>query len=536
MFKKTPSNPQIDLLSSARQHLDTRRLSLLNDPTGWHNSFYYEIFSQIDEEIFKPIYDERMGAPNAPINRLVGMMILKDAMGLSDQRLFEACRFHILFRQALGLANLNDPVPTESTYYRFRSEIEAYEREHEVDLFGKVFAKITADQIIRFSISGKQVRMDSKLIGSNIAFYSRFELVHATVMKFYAGLDKQAKTRMSEAVAARMEQLAEEKASSVAYHASSEQIQDRLGELGRLTQQLLAWYTAKDTKHYKLLERMFNEQFVVESPPEADSDDDDSDKDSPGGVTPRPSGEISSDSLQSPHDEDCTYRKKSEKKTKGYSVNVTETVGQTNKVNLITDIQLEAAHHGDNDFVEPAISATEQLTEKQVGTCYADGAYNQSLEHEQREKLAHVEMVLGGIQGAPSRYELQETKDGVQVTDTKTGQVHQAKRARPRTSDAEPKWGIRLENGSYRYFGPAAIRASEQRAKLRDAAYLERTRNRNNVEATIFHLSHRLRQAKTVYRGKIRTKLWAWERALWVNMRRIQLYMIKEAKFEPNMA
>lgn len=539
MFKKTPKNPQIDLLSSARQHLDTRRLTLLNDPTGWHNSFYHEIFIHIDEEIFRPIYHERMGAPNAPVNRLVAMMILKDAMGLSDQRLFEACRFHLLFRQALGLANLNDPIPTESTYYSFRSEIEAYEREYEVDLFGKVFAGITADQVIRFSISGKQVRMDSKLIGSNIAFYSRFELVHATMMRFCAELDKQARTRMSKAVAARMVELATEKASSVAYHANAEQIQDRLGELGKLTGQLLAWYSAKDTEQYELLERMFNEQFVVEK--NANTKDDShsgspDDSNSPGGVTPRPSGEIRSDSLQSPHDADCTYRTKAGKKTKGYTVNVTETVGETNAVNLITDIQLAPAHHGDNDFVEPAISATQQLTEKQVETCYADGAYNQSLEHEQRENLEHVEMVLGGIQGAPSRYELAETETGVQVTDTQTGQVHQAKRTRPRISDTEPQWRIRLENGSYRTFGPVALRASLQRAKLRDDSYLERTRNRNNVEATIFHLSHRLRQAKTVYRGKIRTKLWAWGRALWVNMRRIQRYMESEVKFEVQMA
>jgi hypothetical protein len=32
-----------------------------------------------------------MGAPNAPVDQLVGMMILKDGFGFSDEQLFEAC-------------------------------------------------------------------------------------------------------------------------------------------------------------------------------------------------------------------------------------------------------------------------------------------------------------------------------------------------------------------------------------------------------------------------------------------------------------
>lgn len=104
MFKKTPPHPQSDLLSCVDQHLDSRRRKTLSDPAGWHNSFYHEIFVHIDESIFEPIYHKRMGAPNAPVNQLVAMMVLKDAMGLSDQQLFEACRFHLLYRQALGVS------------------------------------------------------------------------------------------------------------------------------------------------------------------------------------------------------------------------------------------------------------------------------------------------------------------------------------------------------------------------------------------------------------------------------------------------
>jgi hypothetical protein len=44
-------------------------------------------------------------------------------------------------------------------------------------LFEKAFAQITKTQMIDFYVSGKKIRMDSKLLGSNIAWLSRYELI-----------------------------------------------------------------------------------------------------------------------------------------------------------------------------------------------------------------------------------------------------------------------------------------------------------------------------------------------------------------------
>lgn len=513
MFKKASKYPQTDLLSSVEQHLDGRRRKALHDPDGWQNSFYREIFVQIDESVFKPIYHDRMGAPNAPVNQLVAMMILKDGMGLSDEQLFEACRFHLLYRQALGCVNLSDSIPTESTYYKFRSDVEAYQRAHDIDLFGQVFQKITSDQVIRFSLSGKQIRMDSKLIGSNIAFYSRFQLVHATMMLFYSDLSEQAITEMPDELARQMQQMTDEDAESMVHHSSSEQIKNTFADLGRRIQQLLDCYSTAHSRHHERLKRVFNEQFTVGSDSESG--------DNGGDIISRPATDIPADSVQSPHDPECSYRRKAGKQTKGYSLNVTETI-EDDQLNLITDIQLEPAHWGDADFVDPSIAQTEKLTGDQVDTCYADGAYNRSIEHEADDQTAHVEMVLSGIQGSPSRFELDETSDGVEVTDTQTGQVYQGIPVRRRDPDAAPGWRITLKDGTYRSFGQREIRASSQRRKLAGQAHQKRIRRRNNVEASIYHLAHRLKQSKTVYRGLSRTKIWAWGRALWVNMRRIQ--------------
>ncbi|MBR5664806.1 MAG: hypothetical protein IKX13_03545, partial [Bacteroidales bacterium] len=50
-------------------------------------------------------------------------------------------------------------------------------------LMERCFERLTAFQASKFKIQGKAVRMDSKLIGSNIAWYSRYELIHKTFLQ-----------------------------------------------------------------------------------------------------------------------------------------------------------------------------------------------------------------------------------------------------------------------------------------------------------------------------------------------------------------
>jgi len=80
-------------------------------------------------------------------------MILKEGEGYSDQKLFENCHFNLLTRKVLGLTNIDDPVPAESTYYLLRKRIADYYKETGTDLFEKNFQKITKGQIIDFEVS-----------------------------------------------------------------------------------------------------------------------------------------------------------------------------------------------------------------------------------------------------------------------------------------------------------------------------------------------------------------------------------------------
>ena len=184
MFKKSDQNKQLDAFSSPTEYLkgSTMNYYLKND--SWHNLFRIQVVMRVDESIFSVLYTELTGAPNASIRVLIGMMILKEAYGWSDEQMFEHCNYNLLVRSSLGLMTLDDSVPVASTYYLFRRNLLAYNKQHGEDLYKKCQENITASQILEFNVSGKQVRMDSKLIGSNISWYSRYELSHETLRLF----------------------------------------------------------------------------------------------------------------------------------------------------------------------------------------------------------------------------------------------------------------------------------------------------------------------------------------------------------------
>ena len=133
------------------------------------------------------VFDPDIGRPNAPIRHLVSMMILKEGFGWSDAQLFEQCRFNILVMRALGLVNLTDEVPVESTYYLFKQALYAYQLKTGRDLVGETFLSLTKTQAKALGVLGQQIRMDSKLIGSNIALCCRLQPEGTIIGKGSAG-------------------------------------------------------------------------------------------------------------------------------------------------------------------------------------------------------------------------------------------------------------------------------------------------------------------------------------------------------------
>ncbi len=500
MFKKTNKEPQIEAFTSVTSLLESSAIKLYTEQNHWHNQFREQVLMKIEEGIFSVLFIQNMGAPNAPVRTLVGMMILKESFGWSDSQLFEQCRFNLLVRSALNLFNINDPIPVESTYYLFRKRIYERNKQQGQDLMETTFEQITRHQIKTFNVNGQSIRLDSKLIGSNIALFSRYEIIHQTLVMFYRSLEETTKARIPKSERTQLDELVKEEAAKTVYRSTREELKNRLQPIGILIYQLLTRFKDLQAEPFKLLERVFTEQYKVFGD---------------GKTELRPKEEISASSVQSPHDPDSGFRNKGNQKVKGYSVNVTETCS-TDSLNLITQVKVDKANTADTTFIQPAIQATQTLTGDKVEKLYADGAYQSPIND---EFCTGIDMVFTGIQGSESKYDLEMTDEGLWVTDLQAGERQLAVLVKKQKNSKEDRWRISTPNGFY-YFSQQAIRAAHIRREMKNRPK-EELQKRNNVEATIFQLAFPLRNNKSKYRGLVKIGIWAYCRCLWINLVRI---------------
>lgn len=505
MYRKSNESPQTNLFTSGGSLFSGRSLNLYQNPTAWHNQFRTQVTMQIDEEIFKPLYRSAIGTPNASIRVLVSMMILKEAEGMSDEKLFENCRFNMLIRSAIGLINADDPLPTASTYYLFRKKVNEYAKQGNENLFDTVFASLTKNQCLEFNVSGKQIRMDSKLLGSNIAWLSRYELVHETLRLFYKEVKNS--TAIGVELEEQLEQLLKTKGNKVVYTNTSEEVKTKLHNLGELINKLLPIFYSVKTLYYDTLERVFHEQFRL---------------DDKKLVITRNKEEISAKSIQSPHDTDCDFRNKDGNKVKGYSLNVTESCDDEG-LNLIGDVKVEKVSTSDVDFLQEGVEKAEEVFLDKTKDVHADGAYH-SPDNQGFCSKENINLYLHAIQGAKSRYKLNLLEnDELTVFDTKTDEFIAVTKIKGKND--EQKWRIKTEKG-YRYFTQKEINTSNLRKKIEETP-IEVLQKRNNVEATIFQIGYHYANAKSRYRGLIKHQMWANMRCLWVNFVRILKFMGK---------
>lgn len=531
MFKESDKNPQMDMFSSPAGMLRGSSLKNYLKNDSWHNMFREHVIARVNEDIFSVLYSSDNGCPNASIRVLVGMMILKEGQGWSDEQLFTECDYNLLVRSALGLMNLTDTAPVPSTYYLFRKRVMDYNRENDTDLFKECMRQITKSQVLDFKVSGKQVRMDSKLIGSNITWYTRYELVHETLALFIEERSEHIHKRsLSQQEFDLIDHIMDEEGNKFIYRSNKKEVDTRFVALGRLMYRFIKLFKRHDYGTYQTLKAVFDEQFTVTT-----------DKI----VLPKENDEISAKSVQSPHDTDSHYRNKGGKKVKGYSANITETCDdpkdsededEEQPLNLVTDVNLDVVSTPDCDFLEPSIEETRKLLDDKIEEVYADGAYNSPVTQDYANEN-DIDLILTGIQGQPPRYELtpsEENPDELIVLDTKTQLIITACLAATRKIDSQTgkpvkRWRVKTDDGKYRYFTIEDVRTSMLRQKLRDVPIRKRWK-RNNVEATIFQLGYNLTNGKTRYRGLAANRLWAYSRATWINFRRILKYVMQASK------
>jgi hypothetical protein len=369
-------------------------------------------------------------------------------------------------------------------------------------------------------------------MGSNIAYYTRYEIIHETIRK-YVNANKGKAFQLEEGKAELLREVLKEEGHSTVYRSTAKELEERLEKLGGLAYGLIQGEGAGSTKEYELLKRVFEEQYEIKeeagkSEIKARKRVSKEDKGEGDG-----SGTRGTRKVQNPHDSECEHRKKGEQRVKGYSQNITETCdedkGGKKSLHLIVDVQTAGATQADNRFFQEGIQGAEEVTGGKVEEAYTDGAYH-SPDNQDFCRRKGIDFVLRGISGKPSKYDLSFAEDGkLIVINRETGEKLEATKSRTKDPKAPERWRVKDGENAPSYFEKAHVEVCELRKRL-EGIPKERLNLRNNVEATIFQLGYHYRRNKSRYRGKIKHHLWALCRCLWINFRRIFLW--EEAKRE----
>lgn len=148
---------------------------------SWAKSFAEMVFPAIDESIFSVLYSDKASRPNTPVNIIVGALILKEALGDTDDELMEALMFDIRYQYALHTTSFEEQPLSDRTLSRFRARVLAYETEHGVDLVHDCIVKMTKEIADFMNLSPNMKRMDSLMVAANIKNLSLLELFYTCV-------------------------------------------------------------------------------------------------------------------------------------------------------------------------------------------------------------------------------------------------------------------------------------------------------------------------------------------------------------------
>jgi len=525
MYRKNEQHKQPPLFSSLDDLPAKQRQRL---ESSWAAIFYAAFFCRIDEDIFAKLYSDKASRPNAPINVLVGLEVLKSGFGWSDAQLEEQLAYNVQVRYALGYRDLSVGHVELRTVYNFRARLTRHMETTGENLLEQVFEQVTDEQLEALAIKTDKLRVDSTLVASNIRSMSRLQLLVEVLQRTWRMLSEVDHARYREV----FEPYMKDTSRRFTYRNERDQAQEHLARIGNVMNQLVseleAMYADCDT--YQILARVFAEHFIIED----------------NRPRLRTGDELGSGNLQSPDDTGATFCVKRGEGYQGYVTNVTETCNPDNDVQLIVKVQTTSNTADDAQMLNNAVPNLVARTD--VDEMYTDGGYNSPVTDKILQEY-HIEQYQTAIRGVSPR---DEDHDPLRYSDfvferTQRGfplQVRcpQGQQATVETTytegrfraafDAEvcatcplldrcPTFPLkRRPHRRHLRFGQQDVNIAHRHANMRKAHASEHNL-RSAVEATGRSLKHPFDNDKLPVRGHARMSMMMVAGAAMVNIRRI---------------
>lgn len=347
------SSQQMSLTDSTHNLTDREKKFL---EKSWAKTFADKIFPAIDENLFSVLYSNKASRPNTPVNVIVGALILKEALGNSDDELVQALMFDIRYQYALHTTSFEEQPLSDRTLSRFRARCLAYETETGIDLIHACVTSLAKEISEFMGLTPAMQRMDSLMVAANIRNLSLLELFYTCV----ANLAKVMVSRGYELPKQQKHYAEKDDYNAFIYHQRELDAHARTILVMHDAEKLLEISEGSfdDTSEYQLLIRLLKEQTIT-------------DDDGTRRLRDKKEKEDPSKVLLNPSDPEATFRKKAGKKHLGYAANLTETVDKNKS--LITDYAYEQNIYSDSQFLKEHLE-NEPVYENKV-VMVADGAY-----------------------------------------------------------------------------------------------------------------------------------------------------------------
>ena len=306
---------------------------------SWAKPFADIIFPTIREDDFAVLYsDNKATRPNTPINIVVGAMIIKEIVGMTDNEVLESLSCDVRMQYALHTTSYDEQPMSDRTFSRFRQRLYEYEQQTGIDLM-KLELLSQADKITKFmELQPYLKRMDSLMIASACKDMTRLEVIYVTVANLVNAVHR---TGGDELLQGMEHYLNTDDQNRVIYH---NQAEDRMKKMQWMVEDCATLLErlgegGTELPEYPLAVRMLNDQSVVGND---------------GKRIAKNSHDIKPDSMQNPSDPEATYRKKGGKGYKGYAANIVQTYDKKGAA-VITDYSFQQNSYSDVDFGKEAI-------------------------------------------------------------------------------------------------------------------------------------------------------------------------------------
>lgn len=388
------TNQQLSLTDSTFNLTERERKFL---EKSWAKVFAEKVFPAIDENIFSVLYSDKASRPNTPVNVIVGALILKEALGDTDDEIVQALMFDIRYQYALHTTSFEEQPLSDRTLSRFRARVLAYETANDVDLIHECTVKMYKEIAEFMKISPNMQRMDSLMIAANIKNLSLLELFYTCV----ANLAKIMDQRGTSIPENQKHYIEKDDCNRFVYHNkdidATEKTIIAMHDAEKLIEVCNETGDFDDTSEYQLLIRLLKERTII-------------DGDGTRRLRKKEEVENPSEVLLNPSDPEATFRYKAGEKHLGYVGNLVESVGKHGS--LITDYAYKKNTYADNQFMKDYLEKQPIYDEEILIT--ADGAYNSvaNTKTAKEHKIKLVTTNFTGIKPDDIYAEFKFTQDG----------------------------------------------------------------------------------------------------------------------------